>query len=55
MSDEVRCLCWNCGREILSDETIYEVNEELWCEDCAAPLGNAVNLNCEERKEIENG
>ena len=28
---EVKCLCWNCGREILSEEPIYEVNEELWC------------------------
>ena len=33
----VRCLCWNCGREIAKDEEIVEVNEELWCEDCAAP------------------
>ena len=39
MSDEVRCLCWNCGREILSDKTIYEINEELWCEDCASSYG----------------
>jgi|GEM_PF-6582536 DNA-directed RNA polymerase subunit RPC12/RpoP len=33
----VRCLCWNCGREITVDEEIVEVNEELWCEECAAP------------------
>lgn len=33
----VRCLCWNCGREIHDTEPIYEVNEELWCEKCADP------------------
>lgn len=33
----VRCLCWNCGREIHDTEPIYEVNEELWCEQCADP------------------
>lgn len=34
---EVKCLCWNCGREILSDEVVHFVNEELWCEGCAFP------------------
>ena len=34
---EVKCLCWYCGREILSDEVVHFVNEELWCEGCAFP------------------
>lgn len=34
---EVTCLCWYCGREILSDEAVHFVNEELWCEGCAFP------------------
>lgn len=34
----VRCLCWNCGKEIHDTDSIHEVNEELWCEQCAAPL-----------------
>ena len=33
----VKCLCWNCGREIAENEETFEVNEELWCKDCAAP------------------
>lgn len=32
----VRCLCWNCGREITNFDLI-EINEELWCSTCAAP------------------
>lgn len=32
---EVTCLCWNCGREIYSDEEQHIVNEEIWCEECA--------------------
>lgn len=31
---EVKCLCWNCGKEILSAEPIHKVDEELWCENC---------------------
>lgn len=45
MLGDVKCLCWNCGKEILSDETIYEVNEELWCEDCAASHGVDMTSN----------
>ena len=37
MSD-VKCLCWNCGREILTSETTTFVNEEIWCSDCASPI-----------------
>jgi len=33
----VKCLCWKCGREIQDTEEIFEINEELWCEDCASP------------------
>ncbi len=29
------CLCWNCGREIEDLSEIAEINEELWCEECA--------------------
>ena len=40
----VKCLCWNCGREIAENEETFEVNEELWYEDCAAPaLGKPDN------------
>lgn len=38
MSDEVRCLCWNCGREILVSEKTTLVNDETWCSDCANPI-----------------
>lgn len=31
---EVKCLCWNCGKEIFLAEPIHEVDEELWCENC---------------------
>lgn len=44
----VKCLCWNCGREILDNEPIYEVNEELWCENCANPHENDDTLNYDE-------
>ena len=37
MSD-VKCLCWNCGREILTSEATTFVNEEIWCSDCASPI-----------------
>lgn len=32
---KVKCLCWNCGREILTSETTALVNEEIWCSDCS--------------------
>lgn len=32
----VRCLCWNCGKEITESEPVHEVNGELWCDACAA-------------------
>ena len=31
---KVKCLCWNCGREIYSTESVHEINEELWCDEC---------------------
>lgn len=37
MSD-IKCLCWNCGREIRQSETTVFVNEEIWCTDCASPM-----------------
>lgn len=40
LSMGVRCLCWNCGREIRDTEPIYEINEELWCEQCADPYAD---------------
>lgn len=33
----VKCLCWNCGREITDRDLSIEINEELWCSTCAAP------------------
>jgi len=30
----VVCLCWKCGEEIYEGDTIYEINEEIWCENC---------------------
>ena len=45
----VKCLCWNCGREIHDTESIVEVNEELWCEDCISPaVGKPDNNYAEE-------
>ena len=46
----VRCLCWNCGREITVDEEIVEANEELWCEDCAAPSMKNNDLGVDENE-----
>jgi hypothetical protein len=39
---KVKCLCWNCGREIYSTESVHEINEELWCDECASSLFNDV-------------
>lgn len=44
----VKCLCWNCGREILDTDPIYEINEELWCEKCANPHENDDTLDYDE-------
>lgn len=27
-----KCICWNCGAEI--DDECFDVNGEIWCEDC---------------------
>lgn len=41
----VKCLCWNCGKEImLSDSTTF-VNDEIWCSDCANPINGENNNN----------
>lgn len=37
MSD-VKCLCWNCGREIPDSKATIFVNGEIWCSDCASPI-----------------
>lgn len=36
-------LCANCGAEIRQNDNLYEINEELWCQDCAADMYPAVN------------
>lgn len=30
------CLCWRCGGEIRKYDKKCFVNEEIWCEKCAA-------------------
>lgn len=32
---QVKCLCWNCGREIYEEDDTYNINEEIWCSHCA--------------------
>ena len=39
MSDVV-CLCWNGGREILTDESQHFIDEEIWCDDCAEGMSD---------------
>ena len=31
---KVACLCWNCGEMIYVGDTIYKINDEIWCEHC---------------------
>ena len=30
----VVCLCANCGDEIHEGDEVYNINDELWCENC---------------------
>ena len=30
----VACLCWKCGQEIYYGDTVYNINDEIWCENC---------------------
>lgn len=27
-------LCWRCGCEIYAGDRVYNINDELWCENC---------------------
>lgn len=29
-----KCICWNCGSDIDEEDPVYDVNGEIWCEDC---------------------
>ena len=28
------CKCVNCGNEIYDGDVCYDINGEIWCEDC---------------------
>lgn len=43
---KVKCLCWNCGREIAVDEKTFFVNDEIWCSDCCQPLNGSEDSEC---------
>ncbi len=34
------CLCWNCSKEIYEGDCTYNINEEIWCEDCVQDYGS---------------
>ena len=34
MNRDVVCICWNCGREIHTDDNQNFINEEIWCDEC---------------------
>lgn len=38
LSQQMKCLCWSCGREILENEPTHEINEERWCGKCYTSL-----------------
>ena len=35
MVNDVICLCWNCGKEIHSNDNQNIINDEIWCDECA--------------------
>jgi len=39
---KVICLCANCGGEIAESDGVYEINDELWCRECAADMYPAI-------------
>lgn len=28
------CECDHCGKDIYEGDTIYKINDEVWCEEC---------------------
>lgn len=39
-----KCICWNCGGDIEEEDPVYDVNGEIWCENCVLNLSPAYEV-----------